>query len=158
MKKGDLLKLLTVTTLTLLYAWPARGGEDFLKPRVSEEKLASVKLMQNPLSADGKSVAAGREIYYGKGLCASCHGESGKGDGPGGASFDPGPRDFTNASWQSIRTDGEIFTAITEGTQYGMIAYGDNLTDNESWQVVNYLRTFGARGVAKNTHAEVSVK
>jgi len=152
MRKGDLLKLLTVTTIAVLYAWPAQGGEDFLKPRVSEEKLASVKLMRNPVSADDKSMAAGREIYYGKGLCVSCHGESGRGDGPGGASFDPGPRDFTNTAWQSIRTDGEIFTAITEGTQYGMIAFGDNLSEQERWEVVNYLRTFGARGVAKNTH------
>ncbi len=160
MRRRNLLKLLTVTTVALLYtgAAPAHGGVDFLKPRVAEERLASVKLLKNPVSTDGRSIAAGKEIYYGKGLCVSCHGESGKGDGPGGASFDPGPRDFTNASWQSVRTDGEIFTAITEGTQYGMIAFGDNLTEKEKWEVINYLRTFGAGGVAKNTRSENSVK
>ncbi len=161
MKRSDLLKLLTVTTLAFLYIGvrPAHGGgEDPLVPRVPEEKLASAKLMKNPVVADAKSIAAGREIYYGKGLCVNCHGESGKGDGPGGASFDPGPRNFTNTAWQAVRTDGELFTAITDGTQYGMIAFGDNLTAKEKWEVINFIRTFGAGAVAKNTSAKSEQK
>ncbi len=161
MNRKILLRLLTVTTVALLYAWvsPARGGEeDVLKPRVSADRLASVRLMSNPVPADVKSIAAGKDIYNGKGLCVSCHGESGKGDGPGGAAFDPGPRNFTDTAWQAARTDGELFTVITEGTQYGMIAFGNGLTAKEKWEVINYVRTFGGGAVAQNTHAKSSAK
>lgn len=120
-----------------------------LKPRVSQERLASVRSMKNPVAADSQSIARGKEIFYGKGLCYNCHGDKGKGDGPGGASFDPGPRNFTDTAWQKARTDGEIFTAITEGTQYGMIPFGDNLTEKERWDLVNFLRTFGGVAVVK---------
>ncbi|MBI5469631.1 MAG: c-type cytochrome [Deltaproteobacteria bacterium] len=117
-------------------------AEDF-PPRVNPGRLPEVKLMKNPVRPDSKSVALGKEIYFGKGICVSCHGESGKGDGQSGASFNPGPRDFTNTTWQNLRTDGEIFVAINEGTQLGMMAFGDNLTEQEVWSLVNYLREIG---------------
>ncbi len=33
--------------------------------------------------------------------------------------------------------------AITEGTQFGMIAFDDNLTVKERWDLVNYIRALG---------------
>ncbi|MEN8167668.1 MAG: c-type cytochrome, partial [Pseudomonadota bacterium] len=39
--------------------------------------------------------AAGKAIYDGKGACGSCHGLTGRGDGPAAAALDPKPRSFT---------------------------------------------------------------
>ena len=48
-------------------------------------------------------------------LCVTCHGEQGKGDGPGSAALDPKPRNFSDAAWQKSVTDAHIRNAITMG-------------------------------------------
>jgi cytochrome c5 len=47
--------------------------------------------------------------------CAVCHGEKGKGDGPGSAALDPKPRDYTNTAWQKSVTDDQLRAVITMG-------------------------------------------
>ena len=47
--------------------------------------------------------------------CAVCHGESGKGDGPGAAALNPKPRDYTDATWQGSVTDEQIHKTILFG-------------------------------------------
>jgi len=39
--------------------------------------------MQNPVTADQNSIAAGQAVYMKE--CRACHGQQGKGDGPGAA-------------------------------------------------------------------------
>lgn len=121
----------------------ALSEEGILSPRVPSDKLAAVKDWKNLVPPDERSVALGKEIYFSRGACVSCHGNSGKGDGPVAASFDPKPRDFTDTKWQDNRTDGEIFWAITEGTEFGMIGFGGNLDEHERWSLVNYIRSLG---------------
>jgi cytochrome c5 len=48
-------------------------------------------------------------------VCAMCHGASGHGDGPNGASLNPKPRDYTDKAWQKSVTDAELRKAILEG-------------------------------------------
>jgi mono/diheme cytochrome c family protein len=47
--------------------------------------------------------------------CAVCHGEQGKGNGPGSAALNPKPRDYTNAAWQKSVTDDQLRAVITMG-------------------------------------------
>jgi len=141
-KSGLAATLAALAIIAFLSAGASAEDEDF-PPRVNPGRLPSVQQIKNPVPPDSRSIAGGKEIFFGKGLCTSCHGDDGRGDGPAAPSFNPPPRDFTNARWQKVRTDGEIFTAITEGTQFGMLAYGDNLTEKERWDLVNFLRTFG---------------
>jgi cytochrome c553 len=47
--------------------------------------------------------------------CSSCHGKTGKGDGPGAAALTPKPRDYTDKAWQATVTDEEIKKAIIYG-------------------------------------------
>lgn len=47
--------------------------------------------------------------------CAVCHGDSGKGDGPGAAALNPKPRDYTDATWQGSVTDEQIHKTIVFG-------------------------------------------
>lgn len=55
----------------------------------------------------------GREIY--KVNCVACHGEGGKGDGPGAGVLKPPPRDHTDATYMSTLQDKEIADVIKMG-------------------------------------------
>ena len=59
------------------------------------------------------SAARGRELY--KANCVACHGESGKGDGPGAGVLKPPPRDHTDGSYMSTLSDQEIGDIIRIG-------------------------------------------
>ncbi|GAB4161638.1 MAG: hypothetical protein Fur0037_28210 [Planctomycetota bacterium] len=48
-------------------------------------------------------------------ICASCHGNTGDGDGPGSKTLDPKPRKFKDAKWQDSITDEQIKKTITNG-------------------------------------------
>ena len=55
----------------------------------------------------------GRAIY--KANCVACHGESGKGDGPGAGVLKPPPRDHTDRAYMSTLSDKEIADIIKMG-------------------------------------------
>lgn len=95
----------------------------------------------NPIPPDEASLARGEATFLAN--CASCHGVSGQGGGPAGAGLDPPPANFTVDHGHS-HTDAELFALIEEGkTDTGMPAFGDSLTDDEIWDLVNYVREVG---------------
>ncbi len=54
----------------------------------------------------------------------------------------PKPSDLTDASWKHGATDGEIFTVIRDGAKgTGMRGYAARMKPDDTWNVVNYLRT-----------------
>ncbi len=71
--------------------------------------------------------AAGKAIYMGKGICTSCHGPIGKGDGPATPALNPKPQDFSNGEFVydtdgdgQKGTDSDLFNIIKDGTsKYG---------------------------------------
>lgn len=64
-----------------------------------------------------KSAAAkpgrGKALY--KANCVACHGESGKGDGPGAGVLKPPPRDHTDHAYMSTLSDQQIGDIIRMG-------------------------------------------
>jgi mono/diheme cytochrome c family protein len=50
-------------------------------------------------------------------VCAVCHGELGRGDGPGAENLKPRPRDYTDAKWQASVTDDDLKKTILLGGQ-----------------------------------------
>jgi len=98
--------------------------------------------MKNPVAADATSIAAGKTVFQKN--CASCHGETGKGDGKMGAELNPKPSDLTDADWKHGSTDGEIFKVIHDGSpKTGMKAFKSKLSEHEIWDVVNYVHSLG---------------
>ncbi len=59
------------------------------------------------------TAAAAKEQF--DSLCFTCHGSTGRGDGPGAAVLDPKPRSFGDAAWQASVTDEQIKRAIVFG-------------------------------------------
>ncbi|MCK6553494.1 c-type cytochrome [Candidatus Binatia bacterium] len=47
--------------------------------------------------------------------CSTCHGPTGKGDGPASAGLNPKPRDMSDAAWQKSVTDDAIEKIIKSG-------------------------------------------
>jgi mono/diheme cytochrome c family protein len=74
--------------------------------------------------------------------CASCHGESGRGDG---TSRPPGaqPPDLTLAAYRGTRSDAELHKIIKEGRNM-MPAFGEQLTDLGIDALVAHVRTLSA--------------
>lgn len=133
---GGLMVLLT----SIAAAAPER---DPLPPRVPEKELAGAKALKNPVAATPESVAKGKQLYEGKGTCIKCHGASGKGDGPGAKMVRPAPRNMTNPEWQKVRTDGEMFWIIKNGSPgTGMVALiPSDISEDDAWNIINYVRT-----------------
>jgi mono/diheme cytochrome c family protein len=76
----------------------------------NEESRGSKASASNAGSA---GPARGREIY--KANCVACHGDSGKGDGPGAGVLKPPPRDHTDRAYMSTLSDQEIADIIRMG-------------------------------------------
>lgn len=66
-----------------------------------------------PAKATPAALERGRTLY--KTTCAACHGESGKGDGPGAGVLKPPPRDHTDRAYMSTLSDKEIGDVIRMG-------------------------------------------
>lgn len=99
--------------------------------------------LSNPIPADDESLARGGEIYAIH--CATCHGDGGMGDGPGGVSLDPAPAPIAHSG--QMLGDAYIFWRITEGGilfDSGMIPYRDILDERARWDVINYVRALGS--------------
>lgn len=80
-------------------------------------------------------------------FCASCHGTSGKGDGPAAAALNPKPRDFTDKALMSQKTDERLFNVIKNGGAANglsplMAPWGSVLKDDQIRDVIAYIRTF----------------
>jgi mono/diheme cytochrome c family protein len=98
--------------------------------------------LKNPIPQDEASLAEGRKTYLRH--CASCHGTAGKGDGSmalaGGT-----PSNLVDETWDHGSSDGEIFTVIRGGTSSDMESYKDRLSEKETWQLVNYIRSLSVK-------------
>lgn len=70
--------------------------------------------------------------------CASCHGPTGKGDGPAAAALTPKPANWTGDKTKK-ETDGELFWKISNGR--GPMPPWKHLPEKERWQIVNYIRS-----------------
>jgi len=90
-------------------AAPAEPKEAAIKAEPTPEPEAAPS---EPVAAKDPAVEAA-EIF--KARCVTCHGEQGKGDGPGSAALNPKPRDYTSVEWQKSVTDEHIETIIVGG-------------------------------------------
>lgn len=98
-------------------------------------------LLQNPVPADERSVAAGKALFAAN--CAVCHGSTGHGDGPQAAALNPKPLDLTVHA--GLHPDSQLYDWITNGIlRSAMPAWKGQLTDQQRWDLVNYLRTLSS--------------
>src|SRR5262249_19038533 len=98
--------------------------------------------IRNPVASSPESLAGGKRIY--QRLCIRCHGPEGKGDGE--AAVGGQPSDLT-APLQFGSSGGEMFWVIRHGTSKDMESYAERISESDTWNVINYIRTLrGDRG------------
>lgn len=114
-------------------------AEPFVKDRAAAAKL------RNPSAADAASIERGKYKYNIH--CATCHGDGGKGDGLVGQKYVT-PTDLTG-DYVQAKPGGDVYFTIKNGGLAIMPSYGDAVTPEDRWHIVNYIKhAFGKKGGA----------
>tara|TARA_Y100001960_G_C14291914_1_gene641902 strand:- start:164 stop:598 length:435 start_codon:yes stop_codon:yes gene_type:complete len=140
MRKIPLLFFFIFALLLLRVKFAQAFHPDIYEPRVPAAKLEALQDMDNPYPATTERIEIGRKIYFGKGLCVTCHSKNGKGVKLPGHS----PRNFTDSKWQNIRTDGELMWILRNGSPGTEmpVRIGKVINEEEGWSVIHFIRTF----------------
>lgn len=98
---------------------------------------------QNPFTGQSVAIAAGKALYAAQ--CQNCH-------TPGGSASA-----FTSGTFQHGGADGEIFLNIRNGLRNTLMPGYTQLTTDQTWQIVAYMRTLAAPGASASASATVTV-
>lgn len=138
---GRSLSVLALCAIASAPSWAT--DRHMMAPRVPLDQIEEARLLTSPLPESPDIIEKGKALYEGKGTCVTCHGATGRGDGPGAAGLDPSPRNFQHHGFWRHRTEGEIFWVIKHGSPgTGMIGFGSLLSDEDMWAVIQYERSF----------------
>jgi mono/diheme cytochrome c family protein len=75
--------------------------------------------------------------------CASCHGESGKGDGVAGASLNPKPRNFTElAGWKNGPQFAQVYKTLQEGIMGSAMPSFSNILPEDRISLIHFVQSF----------------
>jgi mono/diheme cytochrome c family protein len=103
--------------------------------------------IKNPVAPTPESIAAGKKSY--DTFCASCHGADAKGGLTISVIEDRGgkqPPDLTDDKWDHGSTDAEISAVIKKGVppDFFMAPWEGRISDDEVWNLINYLKSLQA--------------
>ncbi len=112
--------------------------------------LTAITALALPAVATAGDAAAGKVVFDTN--CMTCHGMTGKGDGPLSAAIDPKPRDLSTGEFKfdtdgdgSPGTDTDLKNVITQGaTAFGgspLMAPWPALGDADVANLIAYIRT-----------------
>jgi cytochrome c oxidase cbb3-type subunit III len=89
----------------------------------------------NPLAGNARAIEQGRVMFRGR--CAACHGIDAKGYRGS---------DLTTGEWTHGGSDRQLFQTIGKGVPGTEMPGNGNMSEDEVWMVIAYLRTLSATG------------
>lgn len=103
---------------------------------------AAAAKMKNPVPTSAASIASGKQLYEKQ--CRMCHGADGKAETPAAKTMKAS--NLMDPTWTYGSTDGDIFFSIQEGPapDSKMKGLKGKITDQDTWHVVNYVRSLAA--------------
>jgi mono/diheme cytochrome c family protein len=145
MNLGRLLGYTAMLMLVLiLLAGAVLSAQDDNSPWMAPD---DAKKVRNPVKSSPDGIAAAAQLY--RINCSGCHGSKGDGNGPAAEGLPRKPANFTDAKMMKDASDGELFWKITNGRP--PMPDWERLSETQRWQLVNYLRTFGARAAGSSS-------
>ncbi len=110
-------------------------------PTASDEEIWDLIVYLWFTATTPEQLAEGQSLYAKN--CAACHGETGGGDGPGDRYVEEQSADFTNARAMVGGSSAIYYVKIRRGGMgTGMPYWGTIFTEEETWNIVDYLWTF----------------
>ena len=124
---------------------PAQPQQDFSKN--TWELPEDADKTPNPVPTSAESIAKGKELYMdrNKGNCIFCHGDTGAGNAENLPKLRRKPADLSKTERTAAMTDGELYWKISKGITGIMPAGEKRMTEEERWNVVNYIRTLSKK-------------
>jgi len=124
-----------------------RGAPPDSVTRVADALIARIGVAE-PLPSRPPSVARGAAVYRER--CASCHGESGRGDGPKAKNLQgPPPADLADPAVMGGTSLLEIYRKIAIGVPgTAMPEFAEDVSEEDRWAVAAYVATLQYGGSA----------
>jgi putative heme-binding domain-containing protein len=97
--------------------------------------LLAQKATTNPVAGDANAINGGKNIYRGR--CGVCHGIDAKGYRGS---------DLTTGDWVHGGSDVQVFKTIQAGVTGTEMPGNPNMSEEEIWMVIAYLRTLSSPG------------
>ena len=127
-------------------------GSLFLAPATEPASSAGLYAPAEPYSA--ASVARGSALY--RENCASCHGVSGRGDGPAAVGLRVRPANLTEPHLFA-HSPADLFRWVSQGRANGaMPGFAGALPPGQRWDVINFIRARAAGALARELGGEIT--
>jgi len=125
---------------------PVQGESGWLD---QTDYLPSKKLFIPPIDPNTVMTETPELLSRGKAIfdqtCATCHGSSGHGDGPGGKGLNPPPRNFTaNVSWKNGTRLEDIYKTLDEGIKGSAMTSFNYLSKKDRMALIHYVTSLGS--------------
>jgi len=136
------------------YQTVTQGNLDrFMPPfaSLSDPERWDVVAYAMKLSMSESGLAEAKDLYQAS--CASCHGETGQGDGPNSAGLSSQPLDFTDQEAMAQKTGADFYQSISQGIPPEMPGFTGQLSDAQIWSLSDYIRSLSFTSGSENPSA-----
>jgi mono/diheme cytochrome c family protein len=93
---------------------------------------------KSPIKSSADAARKGKSLFASN--CQKCHGPAGKGDGPDSDPKEPAA-DLTDPLRADLNPEGVLYYKIWNGHPPVMPAFKSKLTKDETWNLVEYLKS-----------------
>ena len=122
---------------------------------LTEQQRWDLALYTYTLAYSEADLVLGAELYAAE--CASCHGESGLGDGPDMIGTGRDANNLQDPATAAVISDLAWFTSISEGIGEAMPGYADQFSEDEIWALVAASRRFSLANLGASRGLEAPV-
>lgn len=126
-----------------------RCHDNLARPRTAAAEADFARAREAPVAGSPEIRKHGEQLF--QGLCASCHGKNGGGNGPFAVFLNPKPRDFSAGSFKQ-RIDASDVESVNIGL-YRTLSLGikgtampawSALAPRDRWALVHYVRALAS--------------
>jgi hypothetical protein len=129
----------------LIFNEMAFAKGDCPQNRSTQSAPTQILKIENPIPENQLNIKAGESLFQRKAkpiACKTCHGINGNGIGDPSFESNPMPRNFTCIETMDTLSDGQLLWVIKNGSKNTSMFSFSDLSDNEIWQLVHYIRQF----------------